>query len=67
MISSKDAKIGARVKWTSLDISIPSTKGTITTIHNGEAMILCDDPDPDTGDCESSTWLDSGASCWKLI
>ena len=67
MIAAKNACIGARVQWQSLDGSIPPVHGTIIAIANGEAQILCDEPDPDTGDRDSSTWLDSGASCWKLL
>ncbi len=68
MISSKEAKEGLRVKWQSLDKAIPLAYGTIVKITKaGEAIIICDEPDEDSGTCDSSTWLDSSASCWELV
>jgi hypothetical protein len=61
MIRKQDAVIGARVKWQSLDGSVPPAYGSIVKVTDRQAFIRCDFPDPDT-----DTFLDSGASCWNL-
>lgn len=62
MITKAQAKIGLRVKWQSLDVSIPPFYGKIEEIGPSEFLdpneILIKFDDGETG----STYLDSGAS-----
>ena len=66
MIRKQDAVIGTRVKWQSLDASMPPVYGSIVKVTGQQAFIYCDIPDTDTDDRESDTWLDNGASCWSV-
>jgi hypothetical protein len=43
MITKAQAKIGARVKWQSLDIAIPCTYGKITEVTGREFAVTWDD------------------------
>lgn len=57
MITKSQAKVGARVKWQSLDLSIPPAFGTIEAVsERGEIAILYDDGE------EGTTYTDSGCS-----
>lgn len=62
MITKTQAKIGLRVKWQSLDISIPPAYGKIEEIgpseflDPNEILIRYDDEQ------DGTTYLDSGAS-----
>lgn len=66
MISKSQAKVGVRVKWQSLDLSIPPFYGKIVAIgptsslNENEVAIKYDDGEGGT------TFLDSGASCVYL-
>jgi hypothetical protein len=62
MITKAQAKVGKRVKWQSLDASIPPAFGRVTAIgpspglDSGEIAIEYDDGEMGT------TYVDSGAS-----
>ena len=60
MIRKSDANVGVRVKWQSLNSSIPPEMGTIVRVDAEQAFIECDDGE------DADTYLDSGASCWYL-
>ena len=60
MIRKNEARIGARVKWQSLDPAIEPARGIIVNVTADQAFILCDDGE------DSDTYLDNGASCWSL-
>ena len=62
MLTKAQAKIGNRVKWQSLDASIPPSFGTITAnLGDGEIAILYDDGE------DGTTFVDSGASCVHFV
>ncbi len=57
MITRDQAKVGARVRWQSLDLSIPPAFGTIEAVSDaGEIAIAYDDGE------EGTTYVDSGVS-----
>jgi hypothetical protein len=60
MIRKSEAKAGVRVRWQSLDPTVPPAMGTINRVDDERAFIDCDDGE------DSDTYLDSGASCWGL-
>ena len=67
MITKQQAKIGNRIKWQSLDPSIPPAFGKITAIgpapglDRGEVAIVYDDGEVGT------TYIESGASCVHFV
>lgn len=67
MITRTQANIGARVKWQSLDESIPPAFGNITALgpapglDKGEVAIVYDDGEVGT------TYVDSGVSCVWVV
>lgn len=57
MLRKQDAVIGKRVKWQSLDQTIPATFGTVIAINEDREVII----EYDDGE-EGSTYIDSGVS-----
>lgn len=47
---AKKLKKGDRIKWHSLDGSLPDEFGTVTEVHSTGFEIEWDKPDPDSGE-----------------